>query len=72
MEEIERCLRVITSPGEAQPGDLSGALRELDRIVREGKSALHPRLRHFLENRSYAKALVWLQGDQPEKGVCGG
>ena len=29
------------------------------------KGGLHPQLEHFLEKRSYAKALVYLGGDSP-------
>ncbi len=71
MEEVENCLRVITNPREAGSGELSGALGRLDGILREAELDLHPRLKHFLENRSYAKALTWLEGGQPEKGTCG-
>jgi len=72
MEEIKKCLRVITTPKAAKPGELGESLRRLDEIVKDSKADLPPRLRHFLENRSYAKALVWLEGEEPEKGVCGG
>ena len=72
MEEIENCLKVITNPADAGPGDLLGALQKLDQVVKQSQDDIHPRLRHFLENRSYQKALVWLEGDTPEKGVCGG
>jgi len=27
------------------------------------QAALHPRLRHYLEGRSYEKALVWIEGN---------
>jgi hypothetical protein len=39
----------------------------------QGREVLHPQLVHFLENRSYAKALMFLGGasDIPV-GVCGG
>jgi hypothetical protein len=31
----------------------------------------HPQLRHYLERRSYQKALDWLGGGAPEQGRCG-
>ncbi len=45
----------------------------LDGVVRERGTNLHPQLLHFLQNRSYNKALLWLGGatDIPA-GVCGG
>ena len=57
---------------EAKSGELGQSLQRLDEIILSSKDDLHPRLRHFLENRSYAKALIWLEGETPEKGVCGG
>jgi hypothetical protein len=72
MEDVKSCLMVITNPGSAQPGELGASLRRLDEVVKDSKTELHPRLRHFLENRSYAKALVWLEDGVPEKGICGG
>ena len=72
MEEIKSCLQVITNPKDAKPGEFKQTLARLDEIVREQKQNLNPRLRHFLENRSYQKAVVWLAGETPEKGRCGG
>ena len=72
MEEIKSCLQVITNPKDAKPGEFKQTLARLDEIVREQKQSLNPRLRHFLENRSYQKAVVWLAGETPEKGTCGG
>ena len=72
MEEIKSCLQVITNPKDAKPGEFKQTLARLDEIVREQKQDLHPRLRHFLENRSYQKAVTWFEGETPEKGSCGG
>jgi hypothetical protein len=48
-------------------------MARLDGLLMRGRSALHPQLVHFLENRSYAKAAMFLGGasDIPV-GVCGG
>ena len=72
MEEIKSCLQVITNPKDAKPGEFKQTLARLDEIVSEQKQDLHPRLRHFLENRSYQKAVIWLSGEIPGKGSCGG
>jgi len=72
MENILKSLRVITRPSEAGPGELAKAIRALDETLQDSDGELDGRLRHFLENRSYEKALVWLQGEEPEKGICGG
>ena len=33
----------------------------LDELLARHRGALHPQLAHFLERRSYAKALAWLE-----------
>ena len=47
------------------------SMEELDRLVATGKGELDPQLAHFLERRSYAKALDYLGGasDVPA-GTC--
>ena len=72
MDEIKSCLEVITNPKDAKPDEFRQTLARLDVLVCEKKQTLHPRLRHFLENRSYQKAVIWLAGETPEKGTCGG
>lgn len=45
----------------------------LDDYLERGRAGLHPQLAHFLQNRSYAKALMFLEGDASiPAGVCGG
>lgn len=45
----------------------------LDEFVERGRAGLHPQLVHFLENRSYAKALMFLGGETNiPVGACGG
>ena len=48
-------------------------MARLDEFAAQGRSSLHPQLLHFLERRSYAKALMFLGGetDRPV-GACGG
>jgi hypothetical protein len=52
---------------------VAAATGSLDRYLDQGRGALHPQLVHFLERRSYAKALMFLGGspDIPA-GSCGG
>ena len=48
-------------------------MAHLDGFLATGRGALPPRLVHFLENRSYAKAQLFLSGDDNiPVGVCGG
>jgi len=45
----------------------------LDDYLVKGRSSLHPQLVHFLENRSYPKALMFLGGEHDiPAGACGG
>ena len=48
-------------------------MARLDDFAARGRLVLHPQLLHFLNNRSYAKAAMFLGGvaDIPV-GVCGG
>ena len=45
----------------------------LDGQLNEARASLHPQLVHFLERRSYAKALMFLGGESGiPSGSCGG
>ena len=39
---------------------LSAALIEVENLLSAHRGELHPQLVHFLEGRSYAKAMAWL------------
>lgn len=71
MDELTNSLKIIINPKMAVSGSLLKALSTLDEIVASPSSNLHPRLKHFLQNRSYEKALIWIEGGQPGKGTCG-
>ena len=48
-------------------------LANLDAFLEQGRMQLHPQLVHFLGNRSYAKALMYLGGESDiPVGICGG
>lgn len=48
-------------------------MEHLDAFLAQGRGTLHPQLVHFLGNRSYAKAALFLQGEANiPAGVCGG
>jgi hypothetical protein len=52
---------------------LSERMAELDGYVGTGRASLHPQLVHFLERRSYPKALLFLGGESDiPVGSCGG
>ena len=71
MEEIKGFLLTITNPKDVKEGELSHALKRLDELVGDKSSVLDSKLRHYLQNRSYQKALLCVEGGSPEKGTCG-
>ena len=70
IEDIKESLKSVIHPSKESRFDLMTALRNLDDIViKEGKQ-IDPKLRHFLQNRSYEKALLWIEGGRTERGIC--
>lgn len=52
---------------------VAAEMERLDGLLTRGRAALHPQLVHFLQNRSYAKALMFLGGETDiPVGACGG
>ncbi|MBT5901608.1 MAG: hypothetical protein HOH58_05815 [Opitutaceae bacterium] len=52
---------------------IAAEMGKLDTFLAEGRGQLHPQLVHFLENRSYAKAHMFLGGESDiPVGICGG
>jgi hypothetical protein len=52
---------------------IADEMLKLDQFLELGRPGLHPRLAHFLENRSYVKALMFLGGETDiPVGACGG
>lgn len=72
--QIKDSLNALLAGIKASNGQVIAAeMARLDDLLERGKLSLHPQLVHFLQNRSYAKALMFLGGtsDIPV-GVCGG
>ena len=72
--EIKASLIALMNGIKSADGKLVAvATLHLDGIVERCRSGLHPQLVHFLEQRSYNKALMFLGGatDIPA-GICGG
>lgn len=54
------------------PG-INAAMGAVDSALEANRAGLHPQLVHFLEQRSYAKALLFLGGAEDiPVGRCGG
>ena len=65
LTDIRESLAVVLGQS---PGDLAAAIRRLDQL----KDRASGHLGHYLAKRSYQKAWLFLQGGDPEKGICGG
>ena len=72
--EIKASLIALLNGIKAADGRIVAvATAHLDDLVERCRTGLHPQLVHFLEQRSYNKALMFLRGspDIPA-GICGG
>ena len=72
--QIKDSLTTLMAAIKAGDGQtIADAMARLDDYLERGRPGLHPQLIHFLENRSYAKALMFLGGESDiPVGVCGG
>jgi hypothetical protein len=69
----ESLIALMDGIKRADGASIESGMARLDALLEEGRSSLHPQLVHFLERRSYPKALLFLGGasDIPA-GSCGG
>lgn len=72
-------IRFTTGIKNSDGAAISAALSEVESLLAMHRAGLHPQLVHFLEGRSYAKALAWLGGASElaakpasPPGGCGG
>lgn len=73
--QIKESLIALLAGIKAADGSVIAAeMVKLDDFLARGRGAgLHPQLVHFLENRSYAKAVMFLGGETDiPVGRCGG
>lgn len=72
--QIKASLHALLAAIKASDGQgITDEMTRLDDYLARGRAGLHPQLVHFLENRSYAKALLFLGGESDiPVGVCGG
>ncbi len=61
--EIKASLIALTNGIKAADGKITAAATaHIDGLVATCRAGLHPQLVHFLERRSYSKALMFLSG----------
>jgi hypothetical protein len=72
--QIKESLNLLLNAIKSGDGTvIADQMVKLDEYVSRGRAGLHPQLLHFLENRSYAKALMFLGGETDiPVGACGG
>ena len=72
--QIKESLIALLAGIKAADGQVvADEMAKLDDYLERGRAGLHPQLVHFLQNRSYAKAVMFLGGDANiPVGVCGG
>ncbi len=72
--EIKTSLIALLAAIKAADGPtVAKEMARLDELLERGRPRLHPQLVHFLQNRSYAKAVMFLGGETDiPVGACGG
>jgi hypothetical protein len=59
----ETLIQLLDGINRSDAASILRGLEALDAHLETGRGKLHPQLIHYLEGRSYAKALAWLGGD---------
>jgi hypothetical protein len=72
--QIKEALVALLAGIKAADGRIiADEMARLEDFLARGRAGLHPQLLHFLENRSYAKAVMFLGGETDiPVGACGG
>ena len=72
--QIKDSINALLAAIKAADGQvIADEMAKLDEFLARGRAGLHPQLVHFLQNRSYAKALMFLGGESDiPVGICGG
>ena len=63
MKKILPYLETVVNGATPERPTLRESLTEMDKIAGDPKSGLAPKLRHYLERRSYTKALEWIRAE---------
>jgi hypothetical protein len=69
----ESLISLLAGIKEANGTVIAEEMARLDDFLDKGRTSLHPQLVHFLSQRSYAKAVMFLGGESDiPVGICGG
>ncbi len=61
MKNLPTLLETVVNGTQKQGLSLREALLKMDSIVQNPEQNIHPKLKHYLERRSYSKALEWIK-----------
>ena len=72
-EQLRDALSDFMRTASDRGSDVGAALKRISELHKQLGPQTHPMLRHYLERRSYQKALELLNSDEPEteKPRCG-
>ncbi len=69
----ESLVKLQDAIAQADADQIKRSMAFVDGALLEHKREIHPQLKHFLKNRSYMKALAFLNEEKEiPKGRCGG
>jgi hypothetical protein len=69
----ESLITLLAAIKSSNAQNIAVEMARLDDFAARGRTTIHPQLLHFLDRRSYAKAVMFLGGvDDIPVGVCGG
>jgi hypothetical protein len=69
----EALISLLDGINRADGDAVAAQMARLDGYLVQARGSLHPQLAHFLERRSYPKALMFLGGESDiPAGSCGG
>ncbi|MBK1876372.1 hypothetical protein [Pelagicoccus mobilis] len=69
----ESLLKLQSSIDGADGAGIRESMAEIDTALKEHRREIDAQLKHFLKNRSYIKALMYLNGESDiPKGKCSG
>jgi hypothetical protein len=70
LEALVRLERVVGTGAPGPKPGLAEALQGIQDTARRLPPGTSGELLHYLGKRSYEKARLWLEGKDPEQGVC--
>ena len=67
MKNLSTLLETVVNGAQTEGPSLREALLEMDSIAQNPEQDINPKLKHYLQRRSYSKALEWIQNEESKK-----